>query len=140
MSDEIVLGYDGSDGGKAALAVAIDLAKQLDRKLVIAYAYEVSQFGGEVQDLGRALHERGEAVNGEAVTTARDAGADAESVIERGDKADALARVASERAAAMIVVGSRGESPLKGLVLGSVAHKLLHLATTPVLVVPTHHA
>jgi nucleotide-binding universal stress UspA family protein len=100
----------------------------------------VSQFGGEVQDLGRALHERGEAVNGEAVTTARDAGADAESVIERGDKADALARVASERAAAMIVVGSRGESPLKGLVLGSVAHKLLHLATTPVLVVPTHHA
>jgi nucleotide-binding universal stress UspA family protein len=38
----------------------------------------------------------------------------------------------------MVVIGCRGESPLKRLVLGSVAHKLLHLSTTPVLVVPAH--
>jgi nucleotide-binding universal stress UspA family protein len=138
MSDEIVLGYDGSDGGKAALEVAINLSRQLDRTLVIAYAYEVSQFGGEVQDLGRALHERGDALGAEALARAREAGVDAESVVEHGDKAEALARLASDRDAGMIVVGTRGESTLKGLVLGSVAHKLLHLATTPVLVVPNH--
>jgi nucleotide-binding universal stress UspA family protein len=34
------------------------------------------------------------------------------------------------------VIGSRGESALKGLLLGSVAHKLVHLSGTPVLVVP----
>jgi nucleotide-binding universal stress UspA family protein len=137
MAGEIVLGQDGSDGSAEALNVACDLAKQLDRKLVIAYAYEVSKLGGEVQDLASALHERGEGVTAEAATKARAAGVDSETVVESGQIADALARLAEERGASMIVVGSRGESSLKGLVLGSVAHKLLHLAKTPVLVVPS---
>ena len=35
----------------------------------------------------------------------------------------------------MIVVGSYGEAPLKGALIGSTAHKLLHLSERPVLVV-----
>jgi nucleotide-binding universal stress UspA family protein len=35
----------------------------------------------------------------------------------------------------MIVVGSHGESPLKGTVLGSTPYKLMHFSKTPVLVV-----
>ena len=31
----------------------------------------------------------------------------------------------------MIVVGSYGEAPLKGVILGSTPHKLLHLAEPP---------
>jgi nucleotide-binding universal stress UspA family protein len=138
MAGEVLIGYDGSDGGKAALDVAIDLAKQMRQTLLVVYAYEVSQFGGEVQDLAKALRERGNDVNAAAVAAANDQGVSAESVIESGDKADALARLASERGASMIVVGSRGESALKGLFLGSVSHKLLHLSTTPVLVVPVN--
>jgi len=33
-------------------------------------------------------------------------------------------------------VGSYGESPIKGAILGSTPHKPLHLAETPVVVVP----
>lgn len=137
MAEEIVLGYDGSAGGKVALAVACDLAKQLNRKLVIAFAYEVSKFGGEVQDLAHALREHGQEVVDEAVAKAHEDGLETETVIEHGDNAEALARIAQERGASMIVVGTRGEAALRGLVLGSVSHKLLHLATTPVLVVPS---
>ena len=36
----------------------------------------------------------------------------------------------------MIVVGSYGEPPLKGAILGSTAYKLLHSSELPVLVVP----
>ena len=36
----------------------------------------------------------------------------------------------------IIVVGTHGESPLRGAVLGSVPHKLLHLSDRPVLCVP----
>ena len=49
--------------------------------------------------------------------------------------AEALAQVASDRGARMIVVGSHGERPLAGALLGSVPHKLLHTSETPVLVV-----
>ena len=48
----------------------------------------------------------------------------------------ALAGLGEEHDARMIVVGSYGESPIKGAILGSTPHKLLHLSDRPVLVVP----
>ena len=36
----------------------------------------------------------------------------------------------------MIAVGTQGEHPITGAFLGSVPHKLLHVSTLPVLVVP----
>jgi nucleotide-binding universal stress UspA family protein len=38
----------------------------------------------------------------------------------------------------MIVVGSQGDPLLKGVILGSTPHKLLHLTRRPVLVVPAN--
>jgi nucleotide-binding universal stress UspA family protein len=141
VAGEIVLGYDGSDCAHAALGAAIDLAKKLDQKLVIVFAYEQRHLGGEIQDYARAVRERGEAVIAEGGEIARGDGLDPELTVERGEStAAALADLATQRGASMIVVGSRGESALKGLLLGSVAHKLVHLSSTPVLVVPPHGA
>jgi nucleotide-binding universal stress UspA family protein len=44
---------------------------------------------------------------------------------------------ASRRRARLIVVGTWGESPMRGALLGSAPHKLLHLSRFPVLCVPT---
>jgi nucleotide-binding universal stress UspA family protein len=49
--------------------------------------------------------------------------------------ASAILQEARDLDAGMIVVGSRGLSDLGGLLLGSVAHKVIQLATCPVLVV-----
>ena len=38
----------------------------------------------------------------------------------------------------MIVVGSYGERPLKGALVGSTPHKLIHLSERPVIVVRVH--
>jgi nucleotide-binding universal stress UspA family protein len=136
MSDEILLGYDGSDGAKHALGVAADLAKKLDRKLVLVFAYDVSPVGGETIDLAASIHEHGATVLGEGAAQARNEGIEPELVIEHADSAEGLAHAARERGASMIVVGTRGHSTLKGLVLGSVSQKLLHVSEVPVLVVP----
>jgi len=61
---------------------------------------------------------------------------DAQAVVVDARPAEALLQVASERKARMIVVGTHGERPLTGAVLGSVPHRLLHLSRVPVLVVP----
>lgn len=43
--------------------------------------------------------------------------------------------VAENEKCEMIIMGSRGLSDLEGLIIGSVTHKVLHLAKCPVLVV-----
>ena len=136
MAGTIVVGYDGLDGAKAALARAIDLAKRLDAELVIAYGYEVSRIGGEVQDLATALREMGESLTEEAAEQARTAGLEPRKEVRDGDPAHVLASLGTEVGAEMIVVGTRGERPLVGAILGSLCHKLLHVTEVPVLVVP----
>lgn len=136
MAGDIVLGYDGSGGAKAALAQAIDLAKRLNVGLVIFYGYEVSPVGGEMLDLAAALREMGEKAVAEAEAQARAAGLEPTTMVREGDRAETLAAVASEIDAAMIAVGTRGERPIAGVILGALAHKLLHVSSVPVLVVP----
>ena len=43
--------------------------------------------------------------------------------------------LASEHDVDVIVMGSRGRGDLAGLVLGSTAHKVIHLTDRPVLIV-----
>lgn len=52
-----------------------------------------------------------------------------------GHTAKAISEVAREAGADLIVVGSRGLTDFGSMMLGSVTHRLLHIGTTPVLVV-----
>jgi len=52
-----------------------------------------------------------------------------------GHAAREIVSEAAERGADVIVMGSRGRGDLAGLVLGSTAHKVIHLADRQVLVV-----
>jgi nucleotide-binding universal stress UspA family protein len=68
-----------------------------------------------------------------------DAGVDAKLRVIHGlnrEPADLIAEAAKESAADVIVVGTRGHGRLAGMVLGSVAQRLLHVAPCPVLAVP----
>ena len=49
-----------------------------------------------------------------------------------GRAAQAIAEIAKEERADLIVTGTRGHGPLGGLLLGSVPHRLTSLATAPV--------
>ena len=58
----------------------------------------------------------------------------AESVIS-GKVAQEIMDVAASEDAGLIVMGSRGMSDWQGLLIGSVAHKIVHLSSVPVLIV-----
>jgi nucleotide-binding universal stress UspA family protein len=130
-----VLGYDGTDGSRAALDAAIGLAAELGDTLVVVFAQEVSRLGGEVHDYEEAVRERGRQVLEEARTIAREGGVEIELVMRELSSAEALIAVADEHEARMIVVGSHGERPLKSALVGSTPTRLLHLSDRPVLVV-----
>ena len=71
----------------------------------------------------------------EAVEQAKAAGVEYEVELINEHPNEALMTIAGRRDARMIVVGSHGEAPRKGAVLGSTPYKVVHFSRTPVLVV-----
>ena len=133
----IVLGYDESPGARRALGYAIDLASLLDDALVIVYGAEPpGRMGDELAEHFEAIAERGRAALGQAVETATAAGVRATVELVDEKPAQALLDAADKYDARLIVVGTYGESPLRGAMLGSTPHKLLHWSSRPVLCVP----
>ena len=135
---DVIVGYDGSDGARAALETALEMSAALGERVVIAFGYDIQRLGGEVKDYAKAVQERAEEVVSHGRHQAQAGGAEVESVVIERHPAEALAELAKERGARLIVVGTHGESPLRGAIIGSTAHKLLHLSEVPVLVVPAH--
>lgn len=133
----ILLGYDDSDGSRRALEVAVDVASRLGEPLHIAFgAGPPGRAGEEFRAHADALEEIGRRLVEGACAAAREAGVEATSHVAAERPVDLLLRLGEELDARVIVVGSYGESPLRGAVLGSTPHKLLHLSDRPVLAVP----
>jgi nucleotide-binding universal stress UspA family protein len=133
----IVVGYDGSAPGEAALDAALGLAPALGDEITVVFGYAPPGiWGGEIVDHEQAIEELGETVLGKARAQAAARGvAIAEQLVPKRD-VEALIDTADEHDARLIVVGSYGESALKGIIVGSTTNKLLHLTDKPVLVVP----
>ncbi|AQA01732.1 universal stress protein [Mycobacterium sp. MS1601] len=113
----VLVGVDGSAG--AATAVAAAQALFPGREVV---AVSVSDGSGAEATAADGVR---------VVTTAPSRGRGA------GATADALIASADEHGAAALVVGSRGRTGLKRVLLGSVAKSLLHTTYRPVVVVPS---
>ena len=80
-------------------------------------------------------------VNGEQVTeralkSAKDAGVTAKVALIPERPVDALLSMGAEHDARLIVVGTYGEHPIKGAILGATPYKLVQVSDRPVLVVP----
>jgi nucleotide-binding universal stress UspA family protein len=131
----LVVGYDGTDGARAAVREAARLAPLLDAPVVVAFAFGTSPLGGEVSDLSATLHDRGESLLEDAMQELRAAGADARAELMDTKPADGLVDLAEREDAQMIIVGSYGEGRLRGALLGSTPYRLVHLSERPVLVV-----
>ena len=104
-------GVDGSEVARGAAEAAKRLASRLGFRL------DVVRVAGDPDAPG-------------------DDDAQVELVDPDGSPARTLARLARERAAGLVVVGSRGRGTLSGALLGSVSQELVELADRPVVVVP----
>lgn len=143
MTGRILVTIDGSEHAWKALDLAIELAKAQEAKLsvlhVVAYepAPEALRSFAEVEGVsaeeeaarfryGRTL---GDALTGEAQARASAAGLGAvEALTAEGKPASVIVETAKALQADMIVMGSRGLSEPGALLLGSVSHKVAHLA------------
>ncbi len=137
----ILVAVDFSSPSDAALAGAIELARVFGAKLQVFHAfelpipavtpYEVAVPQAYLEDARRAAGERLDA----AVAQATAAGVPAESQLDEGPPAQAIARAASQLGAELVVMGTHGHTGLKHFVLGSVAERTLRHAPCSVLTV-----
>jgi nucleotide-binding universal stress UspA family protein len=133
----VVLGYDESPGAEAALDAAIQVAQRYGEELVLVYgAAPPGGMGEEFKSHLDALLDMGRTATAHALEKVEAAGVSASVRLVDAKPAEALVQVGNEVDATVIVVGTAGESPLRGAIIGSTPHKLLHLANRPVLCVP----
>lgn len=138
----IVIGYDGSEGARHAIAFGGELLAGRDAIVVTAFEDSPPAVLG---DTGSSLAVDADARNeveeraSEGVELARQAGFTATARPEFALRKpwQTIVAVADEHDAALIVVGSHGFGGLRPLVIGSVSHQLAHHAHHPVLAVLT---
>lgn len=136
MTSTILLAVDDSAHSQHAAEVSESLARLTKYTVVVTHVHEIAigRWGSM-----RVDDNTGDGVAEAIVKSLIDHGIDARTDVREahyGHVAQTLSAAAEELNADMIVVGSRGRSDVGSLTLGSVSHKLLHLAHRPVLVVP----
>jgi nucleotide-binding universal stress UspA family protein len=140
-SDSIVVGTDGSDTAKRAVAEAVRLASALGGELHVVSAYERARAVHAASPGGRQIPpmlDDGlvESKLSEAAASVRAANVPVMTHAVRAEPVDALLQVADEVDASLIVVGNQGMHGAKR-VLGSVPNSVSHRARCNVLIVST---
>jgi nucleotide-binding universal stress UspA family protein len=142
----VVLGTDGSELSRRALAAGLAVLGPADRTIVATVTETVdptllagvSGFGGGVMSAEQYDEEAG--ARAEAAATALREAVDAlglhdaETTVLQGDPAEALCDFATEVKASVLVIGSHGRGGIKRALLGSVSDHVVRNAPCPVVV------
>ncbi len=121
---KIVVGTDGSATARTAVQHAAALARLQSAELVLVHA------GDPSGTAGRAILDEAKALPGlEGLTV--------QTVVEKGDPAEALIEVARREGADLIALGNKGMQKASRFLLGNVPNKVSHHAPCDLLIVKT---
>ncbi|BAU27998.1 nucleotide-binding universal stress UspA family protein [Aneurinibacillus soli] len=147
MFQKIVVAIDGSEMGEKALEAALVIGKEQKAEvnvlhigkdvLVSSYAFVGSGYIAQqtYEDVSKAIEKEGQALLNKAKEKAESQGLATATHYITGDPARQIVTFAKENNTDLIVIGNRGLSGLKEVMLGSVSHKVSQLAECPVLIV-----
>ena len=143
MARPILHPSDFSTASGPAFRKAIALAKGMRRPLLIANVVSpVTIVTGDMympanvwDQLERAAEQAARRGLARLLKRARAAGIRASTLLLRGIAADRIVQAARGRRAEMIVMGTHGRTGLKGMLLGSVAARVVSHASCPVMTI-----
>jgi nucleotide-binding universal stress UspA family protein len=122
--ERLLIASDGSPYSEAAWAEALTLARAMGSALIgVAVATsdrDIPTATGAVRNLEAAASEQGITLD---------------TMIPMGRPEEGIVKAAEFKQASLIIVGSHGRTGLKRLLMGSVAERVIGLASCPVLVV-----
>ncbi|MDT8893665.1 universal stress protein [Halomonas sp. I1] len=145
MFQSILVPLDGSEHSQLALRVACKLLDPSGGRLTLLHVPEPLEhetllvWGVGVVPLDATLEERkkvGRTLLDKAAEDAESQGLDSNAVstlLSHGDPRQLILTTAKDEGVDAIVMGSRGLSDLKGLMIGSITHKVSHSADCRVI-------
>ncbi len=139
---KVLVAFDGSESALRAMRYAISLAKQNGPVSIhIATAHEEPVLYGEIavyvsrEKMQELQRQHCAAIILVAEELLKDAAVPYTKQILIGRVAEVIAKCADELGCDGIVMGTRGMTAIGNLVMGSVATKVIHVATVPVTLV-----
>jgi len=126
--DNVLVATDFSSASKLAMSYALSIARRHGSKLLITHVVN-SQSERTIMDGWRA----GQAEVTEHFVRNRLDGIDHELLVRSGEVWPVLAEMISERGVDLVVIGTRGRTGVRKMVLGSVAETIFRRCPCPVL-------
>jgi nucleotide-binding universal stress UspA family protein len=136
MFEHILVAVDGSARSEQTITMALDLAKRYGSTVTVLHVREYERYEGSDVDMGPPIS--AEQLVNDALERFRAGGVEASGEVRRvssGETPDQIVEVAEKVGANLIIMGSRGMSEWKSLLLGGVATKVVAHAKSPVLLV-----
>lgn len=138
--DRILLATDGSKYSKFATQRAIEFVKRGGGELNVVYVSDVPPgFYTYVPGAERVLLDEAQGYMDEVVKQAERNSIAPIPFLKEGEAFEEITKLARERKANLIIMGSHGRTGFKKLLMGSVTEKVIGNATCPVLVVKAEH-
>ena len=137
MYERLLVAVDHSEASARVLAAARDLASLSQGKVWVLHL-RVKEVIAQMGDVPSESDAEADQAVREGVDLLRQAGIDAEGEVRQttfGHAAREIVADAKEHDAGVIIMGSRGRGDFSGALLGSTAHKVIHLTDRPVMVV-----
>jgi universal stress protein A len=133
MFRRILAGTDFSLNADIAWRCAVDVARRFDAELRLAHVAMPTSADAprQIDDEGLAADER----SLEERATRAGLGSRVKTMISRGEPAEALAAIARDEGIDLLVVGTHGHRQAAGILVGSVAERLIRLAPCTVMIV-----
>jgi nucleotide-binding universal stress UspA family protein len=140
----IMVAFDGSKDAVKAVQLAASLSLKFGADLTVIHVFASPAIGftaasgmplPDYSDLEEAAKEAGQKILSRGLQLASDTGVKAKGeLLEASSVVEAIVDFAAKRGAELIVVGTRGMTGFKKLILGSVSSGLISHAHCPVLV------
>lgn len=137
----ILVPIDFSAGADRALQRAVDCARKDHSRVILLHVVQMPYLGigfdaREVFALENKLVVETRAQLAEVARGLRRQGLEVDEMVRTGRAVQGIAETAERTGSDLIVIGSRGQTGLKKIMLGSVAEGVVRHAPCPVLVVP----
>ena len=133
--ERVLVPTDGSDGARAAAEHAVELAAASDAALDVVSVLDANAVGYELASttIRDALEERGRRSVQQVLELAADTDLQVETAVLQGTVARSIVEYADEHDADCIVIGTHGRTGAERVLLGSVAERVVRLASVPVI-------